>query len=72
APDDLTRRLFYTRDTPLIIRTLGLDAGRTAPFSIDADAMAVPGGLPQGGETRLVFPNKHFEYALTWFGLALT
>ncbi|MBN8941558.1 MAG: SURF1 family protein [Rhizobiales bacterium] len=72
APDDLARRLFYTRDTPLIARTLGLDAGRTAPFSIDADAMAVPGGLPQGGETRLVFPNKHLEYALTWFGLALT
>ncbi|WP_204278845.1 hypothetical protein, partial [Enterobacter hormaechei] len=40
APDDLGRRLFYTRDTPLIVRTLGLDTARTAPFSIDADAMA--------------------------------
>ena len=40
-----------------------------APFTIDA--MDTPAGtLPQGGETRLVFPNRHLEYALTWYGLA--
>jgi surfeit locus 1 family protein len=44
---------------------------RVAPFMIDADATPIPGGLPQGGETRLVFPNTHLGYALTWFGLAL-
>ncbi|QCI65743.1 SURF1 family protein [Phreatobacter stygius] len=72
ASDDLARRLFYTRDTPVIAQTLGFDRNSTAPFSIDADATPVAGGLPQGGETRLSFPNRHFEYALTWFGLALT
>jgi surfeit locus 1 family protein len=72
APDDPARRLFYTRDLPLIIKTLGLDPASTAPFAIDADATPVPGGLPQGGETRLVFTNRHLEYALTWYGLALT
>jgi surfeit locus 1 family protein len=72
APDDPARRTFYTRDLAGIGRTLGLEAAATAPFSVDADATPVPGGLPVGGETRLVFTNRHFEYALTWFGLALT
>ena len=30
------------------------------------------GRLPQGGVTRLDLPNRHLEYALTWYGLALT
>jgi surfeit locus 1 family protein len=43
------------------------------PFSIDADAVpAPPGGLPRGGVTRIDLPNRHLEYAVTWFGLALT
>ncbi|CEJ15470.1 SURF1 family protein [bacterium YEK0313] len=72
APDDATRRLFYTRDIGAMANALGLDGRQTAPFLIDADSADVPGGLPQGGETRLVFPNRHLEYALTWYGLALT
>jgi surfeit locus 1 family protein len=71
APDDAARRLFYTRDHAAMAAAAGL-TGVTAPFSVDADATPVPGGLPIGGETRLEFPNRHFEYALTWFGLALT
>ncbi|MBU1174652.1 MAG: SURF1 family protein [Alphaproteobacteria bacterium] len=39
------------------------------PAYIDADAHA-EGGLPQGGETKFALPNRHFEYALTWYGLA--
>src|SRR5262249_19787900 len=43
------------------------------PWVIDADrSPAAPGGLPQGGVTRLELPNRHLEYALTWYGLALT
>jgi len=72
APDDPARRLFYTRDLVAMGRAMGVDGRTTAPFSIDADDTAVPGGLPRGGETRLTFPNRHLEYALTWFGLALT
>ncbi len=29
-----------------------------------------PGGWPKGGVTRLELPNRHLEYALTWYGLA--
>ncbi|WP_439573016.1 SURF1 family protein [Phreatobacter sp.] len=71
ASDDAARRLFYTRDIAAMAQAMGL-TGAVAPFSVDADARPVPGGLPVGGETRLVFANRHFEYALTWFGLALT
>ena len=43
------------------------------PFFVDADAEpANPGGLPRGGVTRMALPNRHLEYALTWYGLALT
>ena len=28
------------------------------------------GGWPKGGVTRLELPNRHLEYALTWYGLA--
>jgi surfeit locus 1 family protein len=38
------------------------------PIVLDADAGGV---LPQGGETSFNVPNRHFEYALTWYGLAL-
>jgi surfeit locus 1 family protein len=39
------------------------------PLYIDAEA-AAPGGWPKGGATELKLPNRHLEYALTWFGLA--
>jgi surfeit locus 1 family protein len=43
------------------------------PLVIEADAQPEPpGGLPRGGVTRLDLPNRHLEYALTWFGLAMT
>jgi surfeit locus 1 family protein len=42
-------------------------------FVVDADARpAPPSGLPAGGVTRLDLPNRHLEYAITWYGLALT
>ena len=43
------------------------------PFTIEADAEPPPpGGLPKGGVTRIALPNRHLEYAVTWYGLALT
>ena len=41
-----------------------------APYFIDADATANPGGLPVGGLTVVRFRNSHLSYALTWFALA--
>jgi surfeit locus 1 family protein len=46
-------------------------ATRVAPFLVDMErvTVAVP---PAGGATRLTLPNRHLEYALTWYGLAAT
>lgn len=68
--DDPAKRLFFARDPKAISSGLGI-AG-AAPFTIDADATPNAGGVPQGGETRVTFPNRHLEYALTWYGLAAT
>ncbi len=44
--------------------------GAVAPYFIDADATANPGGWPRGGLTVIAFPNSHLVYAITWFSLA--
>ncbi|WP_428029174.1 SURF1 family protein [Ancylobacter sp.] len=59
---------WYVRDPEAIASAKELV--RVAPFLIDADASPNAGGLPRGGLTRIAFPNRHLEYALTWFGLA--
>ncbi|PDT53307.1 MULTISPECIES: SURF1 family protein [Sinorhizobium] len=60
---------WYSRDIGSIAAARGLSG--VAPYFIDADASPNPGGLPVGGLTRVVFPNNHLIYALTWFCLAL-
>jgi surfeit locus 1 family protein len=70
------RNMFYWPDYSGMLASAG-EAGREeltpVPFFVDADAEpANPGGFPRGGVTRLVLPNRHLEYALTWYGLALT
>jgi surfeit locus 1 family protein len=52
-----------------IARARGLSD--VAPYFIDLDAGAVPGGLPEGGLTVIAFPNNHLVYAITWLMLAL-
>lgn len=41
-------------------------------FYIDQIAPAPPGGLPAPRPSRIELPNRHLEYALTWWGLAVT
>jgi len=59
---------WYSRDVAAIARARGL--GTVAPFFIDADAAANPGGYPVGGLTVVAFRNSHLVYALTWFVLS--
>jgi surfeit locus 1 family protein len=40
------------------------------PFFLEAEKSDVPGGWPEGGQTRLELPNNHLQYAITWFLLA--
>ena len=63
-----------TASSPRITAAIAAAKGlaRVAPFYVEADAAQNPGGWPRGGQTRLDLPNNHLQYALTWFGLALT
>ncbi len=67
--NDPLKNAWFRRDASEIARARGLS--RAAPFTVDADAAPNPGGLPQGGDTRVVFVNNHLQYAVTWFGIAL-
>ncbi len=69
-PDEPARGVWFTRDPKLIASHFGLE--RPAPFTIDADAVPLPGGWPRGGVTVVAITNDHLSYALTWFGLAGT
>lgn len=71
APD---RNIWYWRDLDAMGRALLPDAkARLAPFFLDAEKGSPAGPLgPKGGVTRLNIPNSHLQYAVTWYGLALT
>jgi len=45
--------------------------GEVAPFYVEQEQPAPPGGLPRPGKLVVNLPNNHLQYAITWFGLAL-
>ncbi len=66
---DPKTRLWFVKDIPAMAKAAGIDV---SPVLVEADATPNPGGWPLGGQTRVDFPNDHLQYAITWFGLALT
>jgi surfeit locus 1 family protein len=72
--NDPVHNIWYWPDLPAMTASAfpgGPPAGGVLPLAIDADARPEPpGGFPRGGVTRLELPNRHLEYALTWYGLA--
>ena len=72
--NDVQHNLWYWPDLGAMTASAFPSGTLTAlPFAIDADAEpAPPGGPPKGGVTRINLPNRHLEYALTWYGLAAT
>ncbi|MFJ5368671.1 SURF1 family protein, partial [Bosea sp. CER48] len=73
TPQDLPAiREFYTRDPSAIAASLGLPA---APFYLEAEREGDGLKPPAGVDVRELIdriPDNHLQYALTWFGLALT
>jgi len=67
---DPKARLWFVKNVPEI--AAADDVAVDAPIIVEADAAPNPGGWPKGGQTVVDFPNDHLQYALTWFGLALT
>jgi surfeit locus 1 family protein len=69
--DRADENVFYARNVAEIAASKNLPPP-IAPFTIDLIAAETPpGGLPQAGETRMVFSNNHLQYAVTWYGLAV-
>jgi len=72
--NDVARNIWHWADIEGLTRS-AFPKGevKAVPLVVERDvAPPVPGGLPQGGVTRLSIPNRHLEYAVTWYGLALT
>jgi surfeit locus 1 family protein len=70
--NDAKNNLWYWRDyRGLFASAFGDIATQPLPVFLDAEAAAA-GGWPKGGATWLELPNRHLEYAITWFGLAVT
>jgi surfeit locus 1 family protein len=69
-PDQPDKRLWHARDPAAMAAALGV--AQAAPFTIDAEGEAAPGGWPRPEPVLRNVPNNHLSYALTWYGLALT
>jgi surfeit locus 1 family protein len=71
--DNAAKNQWFSRDPALFADAQGLPAAEVAPYIIDERFdPARPGGLPQGGETVVSFPNNHLGYLITWYGLAFS
>lgn len=70
--DDPAGNAWFSRDPVLFAENADLPADAVAPYILDARFDPdLPGGLPQGGETIVRFPNNHLQYVITWYGLAV-
>ena len=70
------RNLWFWRDLDgMAASVLGREQARAFPFFLDEQPRESGGAAsqwPRPGVTRLDLPNRHLEYALTWYGLAGT
>lgn len=75
TPDQgAARDVWFWRDlSGMAASAFGKPGEEIVPFFVEAEIQ--PGAYsdwPRGGVTRVELPNRHLEYALTWYGLALT
>jgi cytochrome oxidase assembly protein ShyY1 len=71
-PENLTKRLWFTRDHLAIARTLRWDEGgrNIAPFYIDLEQPMPQSSVPKPGPLEVHLKDDHLQYAITWFALA--
>jgi surfeit locus 1 family protein len=67
--DEPAHNLWFSRDPQAIAAAKGL--GPVAPFYVEEESPAPPGGLPQPGKLVVELPDNHLQYAVTWYGLAI-
>lgn len=75
-PPNLEEGTFYLRDPETLAAFFVANGVEGVRSDLVIDRTDNQGPLsaetPKGGRTRIAFSNKHFGYALTWYGLALT
>ena len=70
--NDAARGQWFTADVFEMAAAFGLGTKEFYHFRVIADAGLLAGPYPVGGQVRVDIPNDHFQYMLTWYGLALT
>lgn len=63
---------WYTADVYQMAEAFGLRTKEFYHFRVFADEGVLATNLPKGGQVRVDIRNDHFQYALTWYGIALT
>ena len=76
APDEPENNLWFVKDVTPMAENAGYtsESWQVAPFFVDsqeASQNVFPVQSPIGGQTRINLPNRHLEYVVTWYGLAL-
>jgi surfeit locus 1 family protein len=71
-PENLAKRLWFTRDHLAMARGLGWggDGQKIAPFYIDLEQPVPASGIPKPGPLEVHLKDDHLQYAITWFALA--
>jgi surfeit locus 1 family protein len=67
-PNQPAQRLFYYRDIPAMAQVLGVRDAAPTFLMLERPAPAAGGPVPAPVPADI--PNRHLEYAVTWFGLA--
>ena len=67
---DQAGAVWYVRDHRLMAKVRAW--GEVAPFYIEQESPLPSGGLPHPAQLKPQLRNDHLQYAMTWFGLALT
>ncbi len=66
------KNVWYLRSPKELFATGGGISPQAFDFYIELMSPIPPGGLPQPTVGRIAIPNRHLEYALTWWALGLT
>lgn len=64
----VAENLWYSRDVPAMAAQLHVSQPAPVYLMVERPAPAAPGPIPAPIPPNI--PNRHLEYALTWFGLA--
>jgi cytochrome oxidase assembly protein ShyY1 len=72
SPENVAKRLWFTRDHLAMARALGWGDGGNAiaPFYIDLEQPVPDSGIPKPGPLSVHLKDDHLQYAITWFTLA--